>query len=47
MFARAHWGNGYATEAARAVRNWAYAQGGESLISLIHPANVRSQRVAA
>jgi len=46
MFARAHWGHGYATESARAVRDWAFAQGAGSLISLIHPDNVRSQRVA-
>jgi RimJ/RimL family protein N-acetyltransferase len=41
------WGRGYATEAARAVREWAYAERGlERLISLIDPANVRSVRVA-
>lgn len=45
--ARAHWGNGYATEAARAVRDWARTERGiERLISLIHHDNVRSQRVA-
>jgi RimJ/RimL family protein N-acetyltransferase len=44
--ARRHWGRGYATEAARALRPWAYEQGVESLISLINPANVRSIRVA-
>jgi RimJ/RimL family protein N-acetyltransferase len=44
--ARRHWGHGYATEAARALRPWAYEQGVESLISLINPANVRSIRVA-
>lgn len=46
-FAREHWGLGYATEAALAVREWAYAERGvERLISLIETANVRSQRVA-
>jgi RimJ/RimL family protein N-acetyltransferase len=45
-FARAHWGHGYATEAARAARAWAFEQGVASLISLIHPDNVRSIRVA-
>jgi RimJ/RimL family protein N-acetyltransferase len=41
------WGHGYATEAARAVREWAYAERSiERLISLIDPANVRSVRVA-
>jgi RimJ/RimL family protein N-acetyltransferase len=44
---RPHWGNGYASEAAAAIRDWA----GESLsisglVSLISPDNVRSQRVA-
>jgi len=36
------WGNGYATEAAAAVRDWF----GTALISLIAPLNIRSQRVA-
>ena len=44
--ARKHWGHGYATEAARALRPWACKQGVESLISLINPANVQSIRVA-
>jgi len=45
--ASAHWGNGLATEAARAVRVWAFAERGvERLISLIDPRNVRSIRVA-
>jgi RimJ/RimL family protein N-acetyltransferase len=44
--AQAHWGRGYATEAALAARAWAYEQGVASLISLIHPDNVRSIRVA-
>jgi RimJ/RimL family protein N-acetyltransferase len=38
-----HWGKGYATEAAAAVRDW-FARPG--LISLIAPGNVRSERVA-
>ena len=46
-FVRAAWGNGYATEAARAVIEWARAKRNvESLISMIVPANIRSQRVA-
>jgi RimJ/RimL family protein N-acetyltransferase len=45
--ARAHWGNGYATEAAVAVRDWARSERGiDRLISLITPANTASQRVA-
>ena len=36
--AREHWGNGYATEAARAARDWAYEERGvDRLISLIAP----------
>ena len=41
--AHEHWGKGYATEAAAAVRDWL---GREDLISLIAPQNIRSQRVA-
>ena len=45
--ARAHWGHGYATEAALAVREWAYGElGVELLISIIHPENTASQAVA-
>jgi RimJ/RimL family protein N-acetyltransferase len=45
--ARAYWGHGYATEAATALRRWAREERGIGrLISLIHPANVRSQHVA-
>jgi RimJ/RimL family protein N-acetyltransferase len=45
--AREHWGQGYATEAALAVRAWAHADRGfERLISLIEATNARSQRVA-
>jgi RimJ/RimL family protein N-acetyltransferase len=45
--AREHWGQGYATEAALAVRDWAYDERGfRPLISLIQDANVRSQRLA-
>jgi RimJ/RimL family protein N-acetyltransferase len=44
---RAHWGNGYATEAVRAVRDWAREERAIGhLISLINPENVQSQRVA-
>jgi RimJ/RimL family protein N-acetyltransferase len=45
--ARAHWGRGYATEAATAVRAWAdeHVRWGR-LISLVHPQNARSIRVA-
>jgi RimJ/RimL family protein N-acetyltransferase len=44
---RAHWGQGYATEAAAAIRAWAYeTRSIDRLVSLITPGNVRSQRVA-
>jgi RimJ/RimL family protein N-acetyltransferase len=42
-FVRAVWGNGYATEAARAVLGWSPVG---PLVSVIHPDNVASQRVA-
>ncbi len=44
---RAHWGRGYATEAARAVRDYAFtALGCTHVISLIRPGNLSSRRVA-
>jgi RimJ/RimL family protein N-acetyltransferase len=44
---RRHWGNGYATEAARAARDWARRERGiQRLISLVNPANAASGRVA-
>ena len=44
---RAHWGHGYATEAAAAIREWAHEfRSIERLVSLISSDNVRSQRVA-
>ena len=44
---RSAWGAGYATEAARAVAGWAGREVScRRLISLIHPDNVRSKRVA-
>ena len=44
---RAHWGYGYATEAAAAIRDWAHASRSiDRLVSLISPDNIRSQRVA-
>jgi [ribosomal protein S5]-alanine N-acetyltransferase len=46
-FRRDHWGQGYATEAARACRDWAFANtAAEYVISLIRPENIPSQRVA-
>jgi RimJ/RimL family protein N-acetyltransferase len=44
---RAHWGHGYATEAAAAIRDWAYEfRAIDRLVSLISADNIRSQRVA-
>lgn len=44
---RDHWGQGLATEAAVACREWGFAHLGVSrLISLIRPENLPSQRVA-
>jgi RimJ/RimL family protein N-acetyltransferase len=47
-FLREHWGKGYATEAARACRDFCFEnEMAETLISLIHPDNLRSKAVAA
>jgi [ribosomal protein S5]-alanine N-acetyltransferase len=47
-FARAHWGQGYATEAASAAMDHSFrVLGHQRLISLIRPGNVASTRVAA
>ena len=44
---RAHWGHGYASEAAAAIREWAFDfLPVKRLVSLISPDNIRSQRVA-
>jgi RimJ/RimL family protein N-acetyltransferase len=46
--ARMHWGQGYATEGAAAIRDWAFQRRSLAcLVSLIAPDNLRSQRVAA
>jgi RimJ/RimL family protein N-acetyltransferase len=47
MLAREHWGNGYAVEAAIALRDHGFGElGFERLISLILRGNERSERVA-
>ena len=44
---RDQWGQGYATEAARACRDWAFANSSAGhVISLIRPENMPSRRVA-
>jgi RimJ/RimL family protein N-acetyltransferase len=46
-FVHTQWGNGFATEAARAARDWFRSErGGERLVSVIASENVASQRVA-
>jgi|SRR5215813_2777003 len=46
-FARAHWGHGYATEAASAAMEHCFRKlGHKRLISLIRPGNLASVRVA-
>lgn len=45
--AREHWGKGYATEAATLALDWGFNNlDRNEIISLIHPNNVRSVRVA-
>jgi ribosomal-protein-alanine N-acetyltransferase len=47
LFLRKLWGQGLATEAARACRDYGFNQlGYRRLISLIGPANLASRRVA-
>lgn len=44
--ARAHWGQGYATEAAGAWIDWAFGPGGrDEVVAITVPANRRSQAV--
>jgi RimJ/RimL family protein N-acetyltransferase len=46
--ARAHWGHGYAVEAAAAARDWGQSKRGlTGLVSLVAPDNERSAAVAA
>jgi RimJ/RimL family protein N-acetyltransferase len=46
-FIRRFWGQGYATEAAIASRDFAFENDlAETVVSLIHPENLRSQAVA-
>jgi RimJ/RimL family protein N-acetyltransferase len=47
VLGREHWGKGYATEGARRALSYAFAEmGREHVISLIHPENGNSVRVA-
>ncbi len=46
QFAPEHWGNGYATEAARAVATWAFATSAHELFAVMRPANERAEKLA-
>jgi ribosomal-protein-alanine N-acetyltransferase len=46
LLGREHWGQGYATEAAIAVRDWAVEHLTPRLVALIYPENTRSAGVA-
>jgi RimJ/RimL family protein N-acetyltransferase len=41
-----HWGNGYATEAARAVAAWAFEESADELFALMPQANQRAEKLA-
>ena len=45
-FGKEYWGRGYASEASAAVRDWALQNVSDTLISLIHPDNIASIKVA-
>jgi RimJ/RimL family protein N-acetyltransferase len=46
--ARAHWGAGYASEAARAAVEWGFSNlGMDEVVAFVRPHNERSQRVMA
>ena len=45
--ARAHWGQGFAVEAAQACLDWALAERPEKVVAIVDPANTRSARVLA
>jgi [ribosomal protein S5]-alanine N-acetyltransferase len=46
QLARDCWGRGYATEAARALADWAFSQGAEELIAVVRPRNQRAAAMA-
>jgi RimJ/RimL family protein N-acetyltransferase len=46
QFAPEHWGHGYATEAARAVATWAFAESADELFAVMRPANERAEKLA-
>lgn len=46
QFSPRHWGNGYATEAAQAVAEWAFQGSAHELFAVMRPANERAEKVA-
>ena len=46
QFSPSHWGNGYATEAARAVAVWAFERSAHELFAVMRPANERAEKLA-
>ncbi len=46
QFGPLHWGNGYATEAARAVATWAFENSAHELFAVMRPANERAEKMA-
>ena len=46
QFSPDHWGNGYATEAARAVAAWAFERSAHELFAVMRPANRRAEKLA-
>lgn len=46
QFAPAHWGNGYASEAALAVAAWAFEASAHELFAVMRPANQRAEKLA-
>lgn len=41
-----HWGQGYASEAGRAVAHWAFANDEEEIFAVVRPGNTRAEGVA-
>jgi [ribosomal protein S5]-alanine N-acetyltransferase len=41
-----HWGNGYATEAARAVAAWTFDDSAHEVFAVMRPANERAEKLA-
>lgn len=46
QFSPSHWGNGYATEAAKGVATWAFERSAHELYAVMRPANQRAEKLA-